>query len=376
MSFHSYSTAENQRLKRTERPDRFHSPRRTVAVEVGSQVYGTHHTARQYAHSQVFTESYKKYLGRSRPAARSWNFYCCECAVSLARSRSTPRFSASFSRPRSSSASTRDYSPSPSPSPALCSSFLLRALFLSRSVHETDLYLFLFGRQGNDKATHLLIVADPQILDERSYPQRSSLLRTVSRIFVDMNLRKAWRVAKSTHPHAVIFLGDLMDNGFADMHIAQYVCPSSPPAPPFFFLSYSRIQVPTPPFSLSLTLGHRYQEYAARFHSIFSAPPSLPVYYMPGNHDVGLENGSNTSPVARARYRTTFGPLSQHVVLGGHSLFLVDAPGLVEEDWRRESAGSGRGNGLPMDLAYLRHMRTEHAASEHFKTFDLLPRFS
>ena len=235
MSFHSYSTAENQRLKRTERPDRFHSPRRTVAVEVGSQVYGTHHTARQYAHSQVFTESYKKYLGRSRPAARSWNFYCCECAVSLARSRSTPRFSASFSRPRFSSPSARDYSPSPSPPPALCSSFLLRALFLSRSVHETDLYLFLFGRQGNDKATHVLIVADPQILDERSYPQRSSLLRTVSRIFVDMNLRKAWRVAKSTHPHAVIFLGDLMDNGFADMHIAQYVCPSSPPPPLFFF---------------------------------------------------------------------------------------------------------------------------------------------
>ena len=55
---------------------------------------------------------------------------------------------------------------------------------------------------------------------------------------------------------------------------------------------------------------------------------------------------------------------------------MVDAPGLVEEDWRRESAGSGRGDGLPMDLAYLRHMRTEHAASEHFKTFDLLPQFS
>jgi hypothetical protein len=114
-------------------------------------------------------------------------------------------------------------------------------------------------------------------------------------------------------------------------------------------------------------LGHRYQEYAARFHSIFSAPPSLPVYYMPGNHDVGLENGSNTSPAARARYRTTFGPLSQHVVLGGHSLFMVDAPALVEEDWRRESAGEGRGDGLPIDLAYLRHMRVEHAASEHLK---------
>ena len=53
---------------------------------------------------------------------------------------------------------------------------------------------------------------------------------------------------------------------------------------------------------------------------------------------------------------------------------MVDAPALVEEDWRRESVGEDRRNDLPMDLAYLRHMRTEHAASEHFKPFDLLPR--
>jgi hypothetical protein len=80
------------------------------------------------------------------------------------------------------------------------------------------------GHQGNEKATHVLIVADPQILDARSYPGRSSLLRTISRIFVDMNLRKAWRVAKSMRPHAVIFLGDMMDNGFVDMHITECVC--------------------------------------------------------------------------------------------------------------------------------------------------------
>jgi hypothetical protein len=119
----------------TERPDRFHSPHGCNRGQVGSS-YGTHHTARQYAHSQVFTKSYKKCLGRSRLAARSRNFHRCERAVSLARSRSTPRFSTSFSRPHFSSASTRDYSPYPSPSPALCSSFLLRAPFLSRSVHE------------------------------------------------------------------------------------------------------------------------------------------------------------------------------------------------------------------------------------------------
>lgn len=112
-----------------ERPDRFHSPHGCSRGRGSSYGYGTHHTARQYAHSQVFTQSYKKCLGRSRIAARSRNFHRCERAVSLARSRSTPRFSASFSRPHFSSASTRDYPPSPSPSPALTLPFLYAPSF-------------------------------------------------------------------------------------------------------------------------------------------------------------------------------------------------------------------------------------------------------
>jgi hypothetical protein len=120
-----------------------------------------------------------------------------------------------------------------------------------------------------------------------------------------------------------------------------------------------------PAYRLLSTLWCRYQEYVARFHSIFSAPPSLPVYYIPGNHDVGLENAPNISANARLRYKTTFGPLSQHVMLGGHSLFMVDAPALVEEDWRRDSTGESRTNGLPKDLEYLRYLRAIHAASEY-----------
>ncbi|KAH9961335.1 Metallo-dependent phosphatase-like protein [Russula dissimulans] len=177
---------------------------------------------------------------------------------------------------------------------------------------------------GKGEATRVLLVADPQILDDRSYPERSAFLRAASRIFVDMNLRKAWRVAKSTHPHAVIFLGDLMDNGFAEMSMAEY------------------------------------DEYAERFFSIFSAPRELPVYYIPGNHDVGLGNRRDASILARARYKVTFGPISRHVYLGGHSFFLVDAPALVDEDLRREQAGENRTAGLPQDLVYLRHIRAQH----------------
>jgi len=116
----------------------------------------------------------------------------------------------------------------------------------------------------------------------------------------------------------------------------------------------------------------RYDNYARRFFSIFSAPRELPVYYIPGNHDVGLGNRRDASTLARARYKVTFGSLSRYVYLGGHSLFLVDAPALVDEDLRRERAGENRTAGLPRDLGYLRHMRAQNqgaASGCQFTTF-------
>ena len=49
------------------------------------------------------------------------------------------------------------------------------------------------------------------------------------------------------------------------------------------------------------------------------------------------------------------------MVLGGHSLLMVDAPALVDEDWRREQAGESRIDGLPQDLNFLKHLRMQHA---------------
>ena len=80
-----------------------------------------------------------------------------------------------------------------------------------------------------------------------------------------MNLRKAWRVAKSMRPHSVIFLGDMMDNGFADMKITE--CARTSLVPPF-----------RPALSFSTT--SRYLEYFKRFRSIFFSSPSLPIYYL------------------------------------------------------------------------------------------------
>jgi ethanolamine phosphate phosphodiesterase len=60
---------------------------------------------------------------------------------------------------------------------------------------------------------HILIVSDPQILDHRSYPGRSPFLTFLTQLVVDLNLRKSWRAALQTRPHAVVLLGDMMDGG-------------------------------------------------------------------------------------------------------------------------------------------------------------------
>lgn len=65
--------------------------------------------------------------------------------------------------------------------------------------------------------THVLLVADPQILDRRSYPDRPPWLVRLSQFIVDLNIRKSWRAARRRRPDSVVFIGDMMDNGRVDM---------------------------------------------------------------------------------------------------------------------------------------------------------------
>jgi hypothetical protein len=47
-------------------------------------------------------------------------------------------------------------------------------------------------------STKIMIVADPQILDMQSYPGRPWVLRLLSQVMVDLNLRRSWRAARRT----------------------------------------------------------------------------------------------------------------------------------------------------------------------------------
>ena len=70
---------------------------------------------------------------------------------------------------------------------------------------------------------HMLLVADPQILDANSYPGRHPWLVWLSQKMVDLNMRKSWRAAQALQPDVVVFLGDMMDNGRIDYTAAGYV---------------------------------------------------------------------------------------------------------------------------------------------------------
>ncbi|GJE94459.1 Metallo-dependent phosphatase [Phanerochaete sordida] len=121
---------------------------------------------------------------------------------------------------------------------------------------------------------------------------------------VDLNLRKSWWAALHLRPSLIVFLGDMMDGGRFDMVDAEY------------------------------------ESYYTRFKSIFSVKGDIPVYYIPGNHDVGIGGvQAGFSEKAYERYTTHFGPLSQRLEVANHTLLMINAPGLVEEDHERSTSG-------------------------------------
>ncbi|KIY67751.1 Metallo-dependent phosphatase [Cylindrobasidium torrendii FP15055 ss-10] len=144
---------------------------------------------------------------------------------------------------------------------------------------------------------------DPQVLDSRSYPDRSALVTWLSQLFTDMNMRKSWYAIARKEPDAVVFLGDMMDNGRYNID------------------------------------NEEYETYYRRFKSIFHLASQAPVYYIPGNHDIGLGDSELFSKNANARYVSHFGPLNHVAEVGNHTFLFIDAPSLAEEDRERHPTG-------------------------------------
>ncbi|PPR00982.1 hypothetical protein CVT24_000276 [Panaeolus cyanescens] len=175
---------------------------------------------------------------------------------------------------------------------------------------------------------HVLLVADPQVLDYRSYPRRGVLLSYITRSIVNLNLRKNWRAALGRKPDAVVFLGNMLDNGRLKMS------------------------------------NEEYEIYFQRFKHIFRLKKEIPQYYIPGNRDVGLGHSNLFDDRAFDRYISHFGEPNYEVSVANHTLVFLDTPGYADEDAKRYGAKKTFDAWVPIPGGTLEFMNT-YASHNH-----------
>ncbi|CAN6669061.1 cell division control protein 1 [Trichomonascus vanleenenianus] len=137
-------------------------------------------------------------------------------------------------------------------------------------------------------ASRVALIADPQLVDDHTYPGRPRVLLSITKYIVDIYLRKNWvYIQKMLDPDANFFLGDLFDGG----------------------RGWARKE---------------WLEEFVRFNGIFDRPPNKrTVMSLPGNHDIGY--GDEVVPEALARFEAFFGPGSSDYTIGNYTIVLLDA---------------------------------------------------
>ncbi|KAG9316319.1 hypothetical protein JVU11DRAFT_2350 [Chiua virens] len=144
--------------------------------------------------------------------------------------------------------------------------------------------------------TRVLLIADVRLRNP-SVPPNSWFGRDPDLAY----LRKSWSVASRLRPDVVMFLGDTLASS---RHVVSEA---------------------------------EYDRYYHAFETTFPRDASTSFYWAPGNSDIGL--GDSFSKDARRFYEKYFGPLDRVVSIAGHQFVLLNAPGIVEEDYRRHAHG-------------------------------------
>ncbi|ODV59150.1 Metallo-dependent phosphatase, partial [Ascoidea rubescens DSM 1968] len=120
----------------------------------------------------------------------------------------------------------------------------------------------------------IMLIADPQLIDNHTYPNYNNFLLTLSKITSDNYLKKNFKsLSNYLKPQALIFLGDYLDNGRSSS--SEY-----------------------------------YSNEFNRFQNIFKNYNNLnsnKIIMIPGNHDIGFGNGVKLDSVQR--YEENFGTL-------------------------------------------------------------------
>ncbi|KAG5008983.1 hypothetical protein JHK87_017498 [Glycine soja] len=159
----------------------------------------------------------------------------------------------------------------------------------SSSMVETD--------SGNYQADYVkvAVIADPQLMDKTSLrlPAKSLALELVE-FYTDLNMRRSFVASVLPFkPDVILLLGDYFDGGP--------------------YLS-----------------DEEWQESFNRFRHIFGLNAQrkytdMPVYYIPGNHDIGYESLHSLKPEVIRRYEETFGIRNYRFTVGKVDFIAVDA---------------------------------------------------
>ena len=150
-------------------------------------------------------------------------------------------------------------------------------------------------KAGNGPANShkVALFADPQIMDDFSYPGRPRIVNYFTRLLLDHYHARNWKyVHYYLNPETTIFLGDLFDGGRNwddDLWMEEY----------------------------------------NRFQRIFPKKPTTKtIMSLPGNHDIGF--GDTVIQSSLERFSTYFGETSRSLDIGNHTFVLLDTISLSD----------------------------------------------
>lgn len=153
--------------------------------------------------------------------------------------------------------------------------------------------------------TNVLLVADPQLIDNHTYPGRNEMLLRLSKHTVDVYLKQNYHaLVTNLKPDYIMFLGDYLDNG-------RLLLDS------YYDKEFRRFE----------KIFNRWKKYT-RGKNLFTD--------VPGNHDVGF--GDGVKLLLQERFGVHFGAPNKAHTINGVEFVLVDTPSLLSADSEVNSA--------------------------------------
>ncbi|KAF7943842.1 uncharacterized protein EAE97_005912 [Botrytis byssoidea] len=187
----------------------------------------------------------------------------------------------------------------------------------------------------NTTPHHLIFLADPQLTDPHSYPDRPWPLSTFTVWHTDNYMKRSYiQLSKQLHPDTIFFLGDLFDGG-REWKTAHGNSEDQ---------AWAKGRRPAKEQKHLESWGKRYgedfwlKEYG-RFSRIFSDNWNLGgteagvgqrgrklIASLPGNHDLGF--GAQIKVPIRDRFEVYFGDVNRVDVIANHTFVSVDSVSL------------------------------------------------